>query len=359
LDKLAFVLPSLEHGGAQKVFVELVSYLCEQGRDVTLVVLDKQGELIGQIPETAKVHFVNEGVTSHRNIIFWLRAGLKFRRWVCKNDVCSVYSTITGMNLLVLALFLFDRKQNVIVREASSLENVNSFWVKLGIRLLYPRADYIICTSSYLVSQLRDLCGSMRMKVIPNPINIARILKLSAFNSDKAPSVDSIRTIVGVGRLVKAKGFDILIEAFSLLSPNDNWRLLIVGDGPERHELQSQIESLSLCGRVQLLGYQQNPYPIMLNADIYVLSSRWEGYVNTVIEAMTLSKRIVATDCNSEPGNYLRDELDQVLVPVDDAQALATAIEAAILLEVPDYSALLSRHGMAVTSEQYLECVSA
>ena len=359
MDKIAFLLPSLAHGGAQKVFLEMAAFLCNQGLSVTLVVLDKEGELLEQIPDGTIIHFINKQRVARRSVLSWLFTGMKLRRWAIENDVSAIYSTVTGMNLLTLLMFYFSRQHQLIIREASSLENVTSLFTRFAIKWLYPRADYIICTSSYLATQLKTLCSPKRMGVIPNPIDMERIKQLSIRKASGEAAKYANYTIVSVGRLVRAKGYDILIEAFSKLNSRDDSCLLIVGEGPEKEALLEQIDDLSLRGHVHLLGYQKNPYAFIAEADLFVLSSRWEGYVNTVVEAMVLEKKIVATDCKSEPGNYLRDELNQSLVPVDDALALARAIEEAFGLEVPDYSTLLSRHRMAVASQQYLECVNA
>lgn len=357
-DKVVFALPSLAHGGAQKVFLELVSYLSAQGNNVYLLSLDREGELLEQLPHGIQlVHFSaadNKGNVIFRRIKQWL----KFRQWIKRNKVGVVYSTITGMNLFVLSCFFFSRNITIVIREASSLENIRRKFIYFIMYLIYRRANTIICTSEYVKEQFLKLTFcSEKLVVIPNPIDQERIIRLSNMNAKDLLSEFDGYTIVAVGRLIEAKGFDILIEAYKELILRLNCRLIIIGEGPERHNLERQIQALGEAADARLLGYRDNPYAFMALADLYVLSSRWEGYVNTVVEAMVLGIPIVATDCNSEPGKILRDELGQDLVANEDSSSLANAMEATLLSEEkPDYKKVLARHNMEFAGKQYMEC---
>lgn len=357
-DKIIFALPSLAHGGAQKVFIELVSYLSLQGLDVYLLCLDKEGDLIDRIPEHVNAIYLSSTPIDRPAFFKRISQWFKFRKWVENNNVTAVYSTITGMNLFVLSCFFFNKKLSIVIREASSLENIHSKIKLILMRLLYRRANKIICTSKYVKSQLLSIVKEEKnLLMIPNPIDLNRILQLSKVKLEDMPSNFEGHTLISVGRLIPAKGFDILINAFGQLNNRSTCRLFIIGEGPERPKLEALIKSLALEGQVLLLGYCVNPYPIMSLADVYILSSRWEGYVNTVIEAMALNMTIVATDCNSEPGAILRDELGGALVAIEDSSALARAIEHALLSENKiDYKNVLSRHELSLAGEKYREC---
>jgi len=352
---LTFALPSLAHGGAQKVFLELAGYYAKSGFKVNLLVLDLTGELSTRVPEGINV--VDLSVGSGR-IIGRLVQFFRVRRWVRGNGIQSVFSTITGMNIFVLVCFLFNRDIRLVIREANSLENIRSRWLLLLMRLFYWRADKVICTSEYCLKQLgrAQICSKEQLEFISNPFDVEKIRKLSSESVADIPSVDTgHKLIVCVGRLVWQKGVDVLLEAVGLLPANLHYHLLVIGDGPERSVLENKAIDLGLFDKVTFLGYRANPYPYMASADLFVLSSRWEGYVNTVIEAMVLKSPIVATDCKSGPTDLLRDRLEEALVPIDEPAALADAIEKTLQFSsVPNYSSIVQAHSFDITGQSYL-----
>lgn len=355
--RIGFVLPSLAHGGAQKVFVELYSFLQSQDRNVCLACLDQQGELLHRMKSKADVEYFYSRDTAAG---IWVRAGQLFqlKRWVRKNDVQILYSTLTGMNLFVLMSFLFDRSIKIVVREAASLENVSHPIKLFAMRLLYRRADKIICTSEYVKQQLlkRRVSEKNRMVFIPNPVDMQRVLRMSKVMTGSLElSMPRRKHVISVGRLIIAKGMDVLIAAISRHSLRNRVRLTIIGDGPEREHLMRMVEDLQLQDTVHFLGYQENPYPYMREADLYVMASRWEGYVNTLVEAMVLKLQIVATDCHSGPGELLKSHLDMKLVEPGNSELLGEAIEKALdEMTVPDYKPLLQLHSMDKVAQSYL-----
>ena len=133
--------------------------------------------------------------------------------------------------------------------------------------------------------------------------------------------------VVGVGRLVLQKGFDVLIAAAdSCHRRGHRLRLVIIGEGSESRALESQIAGCSQPESISLLGYQSNPYKLMARATVFVLSSRFEGFPNALVEAMACGLPVVATNCPSGPGEIITHEHDGLLVPVDDVGALADGI---------------------------------
>jgi glycosyltransferase involved in cell wall biosynthesis len=135
------------------------------------------------------------------------------------------------------------------------------------------------------------------------------------------------RVVLGAGRCTAQKGFDVLIRAFrTVLGRVPDCRLVIVGDGPDRGKLEGLARDLGLAERVDLPGYVKNPYSYMKNADLYVLSSRYEGLAMTLIEALALGTPVVSTDCPSGPAEVLDGGRYGTLVPVGDVDAMAKAI---------------------------------
>jgi len=133
--------------------------------------------------------------------------------------------------------------------------------------------------------------------------------------------------LIAVGRLSREKGFDILIEAFaSIATQFPSWRLLILGEGPLRALLTETIRSYGVEERVSLPGQVKDPYPYLQNADVFVLSSRYEGFPNALCEAMSCGLPAVVTDCSPGVSEIARDQIDSLIIPPENVQALTAAL---------------------------------
>jgi glycosyltransferase involved in cell wall biosynthesis len=161
-----------------------------------------------------------------------------------------------------------------------------------------------------------------------------------------------------MGRLVPQKGFDRLLEAFaSIARERPGWSLTIHGEGPQRLPLTERTESLGLAGQVRFPGVTDDPAAALADADLFVLSSRWEGFPTVLGEAMALGRPVVAFDCPSGPADLIRDGLDGVLVPRDDIAALASAM--ASLIDDPTRRAALAARAPEVLERFGLTAILA
>jgi glycosyltransferase involved in cell wall biosynthesis len=131
------------------------------------------------------------------------------------------------------------------------------------------------------------------------------------------------KLIVAVGRLVEQKGYPVLLRAFAQVRKTANARLWILGEGPLRVALKKQARELQLSEAVRFLGFRSNPYAYMARADVFVLSSHWEGFGNVIVEAMASGTAVVAADCPYGPREVVEDGISGRLVPPGDAEALA------------------------------------
>lgn len=218
--------------------------------------------------------------------------------------------------------------------------------LKWAVRLSYPLATQVLVASEGVRQDLMCSFGvpASRIKLAPNPVDIKRIRRL-AQEPGSIPFVDGVNSslVVAVGRLVKVKGFDVLIQAFASLPHGVDARLLIVGEGEERAALESLVEQLGLNDRIALVGFQDNPWRLMARATVFVLSSWTEAAPNVILEAMALGCPVIATDCSEGIRAYLKGGEAGLLVPPGDPDALAEAL--ARLLVAPDYRLNLSEQG--------------
>jgi glycosyltransferase involved in cell wall biosynthesis len=212
------------------------------------------------------------------------------------------------------------------------------------IRRVYVHADALIGNSRGVVDSLRRLLGAAAPPLhrIPNPRDLGLIERLAAADAAHPWCLEtSLPVVMSIGRLVAAKDFETLIRAFALLRERLPARLLILGEGPKRQSLTRLIKRLGLSGVVDLAGFSDNPMASLVRARLFVLSSRFEGSPNALIEALACGTPCVATDCPSGPREILGEGALGPLVPVGNRLALAKAMEQ-VLRDPPARADLLA-----------------
>ncbi len=199
-------------------------------------------------------------------------------------------------------------------------------WV-LAIRLLYPRAAAIVALSEGVRDDLAVLVprAAKRLTVIHNAGVDETIDELAGQLLIGAPKRDG-PIIMACGRLTAQKGFDVLLNAFALARQRYHSQLWLIGEGPLRESLEQLAVDLGIRDSIWFGGFHENPYRLMRAADVFVLSSRWEGFGNVIVEAMAVGTPVVATDCPHGPGEIIRHGTNGLLVPPEDPEALAAAI---------------------------------
>lgn len=197
-------------------------------------------------------------------------------------------------------------------------------------RLLFPAAAHVVAVSRGVAENVSAVVGvpDRRITVIYNPAVAPEIVQRAAkvpdhpWFRDNGPPV-----VLGVGRLVPQKDFSTLIKAFYHVRDERPCRLIILGEGPKRQELESQVSALGLNDVVSIPGWVDNPYAFMTYAKLLVLSSRHEGFPGALIEALACGCPVVSTDCPAGPSEILEDP--SVLAPVADSEALAQVMRKA------------------------------
>jgi glycosyltransferase involved in cell wall biosynthesis len=211
----------------------------------------------------------------------------------------------------------------------TQVSKISAALLKLLIRKLYRCAESIIAVSAGVASDTAQILGadSKTVHVIHNPVVSNDLISLS-FERSTHPWLlnKSSQVILSVGRLTKAKDYATLIKSFNIIRTERDARLIILGEGELRSELQALIAECGLSDFVSMPGYVDNPYSYMRQSDLFVLSSQWEGFGNVLVEAMMCNVPIVSTNCASGPAEILEDGKWGTLVPVGDSQLLAHAV---------------------------------
>lgn len=324
--KIIFLLPSLAGGGAEKVTLNYIKYLNKDIFEVILLTINKGGNYENLLPNNITV--IDFKIKRARYSIF------KIIFYVNKYKPDILYSTLQHTNLLILIFkFIFINKPKILIREPNtpSLYLKQLPFIKRNIFLfmhktLYSLSNKIIVQCEEMKKDIINTYKINENKVITiyNPIDIKAILAESIkFN----PYDNNFINIVSIGRLTYQKGFDILIKAFKNVNIEyPESRLTILGEGEDKVKLISLAKQLNIEKNIIFVGFQQNPYPYIRYSDVFVLSSRWEGFPNVLIEALTCNARIVSTNCKSGPKEIINNDNYGILINVDDIIGLSDAI---------------------------------
>lgn len=224
-----------------------------------------------------------------------------------------------------------------------------------AMRWLYRRADGFVAVSVGVAQDLRGLgLSDGGIHVIRNPVDVERLRQLAAVGLPP-PLQAKAPYIVSLGRLTEAKDFPTLLRAYAISALRGSHYLIIVGEGEQRTNIESLVRDLELVDRVQLMGAMDNPHGVVAGAAMHVLSSRWEGYPNVLLEALALGVPAVSTDCPHGPREILDGGRYGRLVPVGDAAALASAMDAELERPSSAGEAMLAAHSPQAIASRYLD----
>lgn len=249
----------------------------------------------------------------------------RLRHALAREEPDAVISFIAETNVLVL-LASVGLPFPVIVSERvdPGYHRIPTPWSVLR-SLLYPRAAAVVVQGARILESLPPAVRR-RARVIPNPVAPPD----AGANPDASRGADAPgrrKRIVGLGRLARQKGFDLLVRAFAKVAPRfPDWELVIWGEGTERSALEALARSFDLAERVALPGLTRDPFREYAAAELFVLPSRYEGFPNALAEAMACGRPVIAADCRSGPAEIVRHGIDGLLVPPDDVKALADAL---------------------------------
>lgn len=291
--KVAFVLQSLTAGGAERVLITLMNGLDRERFTPEFIVMNNTGPLGSWIAKDIPIHSL-ETTRISRGI-----GKLAGKLNEIEPDI--IVSTMAAMNYgVLLAKPLLKKKAKIVIREAvtpSSIAEAQRFpWlVKSAYKNLYPQADMILSPARCIINEFRSYLGMNISQhiLLHNPVDVQKIKSTEYLFPEATEARKRTRHFVCAGRLHKQKGFDRLIESLASRK-GQNWTLDILGEGKEREALESLIKKHGLQDQVTLKGLVKEPWPLIAQADAFLLPSRWEGLPNVTLESLCAGTPVIA-----------------------------------------------------------------
>lgn len=329
---IAMFLPSLRVGGAERVAVVLANALARQGFRVDMVLLQAEGYLLEILHEDVRVF----GLDSKR-----IRNGslplLRYLRTECPHVMFAHMYPLTS--LAVFANRIAGQRTKIAVVEHTNRERANELsgrgmnrlqrWLILNS---YKKADHRIAVSADAARGLEAFAGlkPLSVEAIPNAVELMDFTTQESAEAEAIwPLGRAAPRIISVGNLNAVKNYGYLLDALARASEQRDLQLLLIGGGSERDFLEKRAADLGIGDRVAFGGHQNNPAAFLKSADIFALSSLFEGLPTVLIEALASGLKIISTDCRSGPQEILCPQGEPPygsLVPLDDVSSFSTAI---------------------------------
>ena len=359
--KISLLLPDLRAGGAERVNLDLAYEFARAGNQVEFVLMQSKGEFL----QEALNSFSVIDLASQRARMLPRALG----QYLCQSRPDAIIAAMWPLTVIApFAVRLSGCPCKVLVSEHNTLSiqynksgKVHRAVMRASMMLGYLLADHRIGVSEGVVRDIATLSGLPigAFEVINNPVSTRSEPSTAVLrDAERIWSVSCGARILTVGSMKAQKNHALLLRAFAGVGHPDA-RLMFVGDGAGREALEVFAHELGLAGRVLFAGFRSDPTPFYETADLFVLSSDYEGFGNVIVEAMACGTPVVSTDCPSGPSEILEGGRYGTLVPPRDPLALTKAIEAALVHSF-DTDALRSRaveFRPEIAAQKYLKLI--
>ena len=327
---ITLFVSSLAGGGAHKMMLHIAKGLTELGHNVDLVLIKKEGPFVDDIPSTVSVVDLGStrAITSIPKLVDYLN----------KNDPNVLLATPVIPTIPAIWATMLSRVDTqvvprvpVVLSESNIYNNPDDISERILpylIKLFYNYCENIVAISQGVADDLVSNFNINRgnIKVIHNPAIDETAVEKCKEEVEHEFFDTNVPVLIGVGRLSEQKDFPTLIRAFEHLLGKADARLIILGEGGEREHLEEMIHERNLSSKVDLPGFVDNPFSYMSQADVFVLSSAWEGFGNVIPESLLCGTPVVSTDCKSGPREILNNGEYGTLVEVKNESQLCEAI---------------------------------
>ena len=348
--RIFFLIPVLKGGGTERNIINLINNIDGNLYDVTIVAGSIGGSLESELGK--EVRMINMKRSTILGLLFGLKKVLKQE----KPDI--LVSALPHINTISMMAKLSSLKTKIILTEHTTVSSLSTTARTLLKRLAakyilphlmktyYPAANKIICVSQGVKEDLSSIVGNLpQMQVIYNPVFDPSILEAAKepLGEDQYIFEGAYPVIIAVGRLVKAKDYPNLLNAFKKVLLVKKARLLILGEGSEEKYLKNLATQLKMYNDVIFAGFKKNPYKYMAHSSVFVLSSTREGFGNVIVEAMACNVPVIATNCKSGPSEIIQNGVDGILV--DPRNSVTLSDEILKLLDNQDMAKQLAING--------------
>jgi glycosyltransferase involved in cell wall biosynthesis len=360
--KITIIITDFGIGGAEKNILKLSDDWIGKGFDITLLLLNKRGELISKISEKVKVKVLDKGKI--RNALF------EIYKYIKKEEEHIVWVNLWPLTSIgVMAWLMAGKKGSIFITEHNNLMKsyagkniIKKMILYILIKLTHKRATGISVVSNGLRNELQKIDNSLKEKiiVINNPVVSNKIEYTEKQISELKKELwggDNYINILTVGELKLQKNHEMLIEAIKNINDELRVKVRIVGPGSLMDFLNRKIMNYKLENVIKLEGYQYNTSKWYASSDIFILTSNWEGFGNVLVEAMEYGLSIISTDCPSGPREILNEGQYGILIECNDVVGLQNAIKKALNQKNINKPNIIKRskiYEVRKISEQYL-----
>jgi GalNAc-alpha-(1->4)-GalNAc-alpha-(1->3)-diNAcBac-PP-undecaprenol alpha-1,4-N-acetyl-D-galactosaminyltransferase len=316
LKKIAFLIPSLSPGGAERVAVTLANKFLTKF-DVFLIVFYKT-DRVYNVEEKVNLIFLNEEYAPTTSLFEAIKSNIIYIKKIIKigknNQIDALIGFTTTANILTIISSIFLKTPNLISERNNPEVYVNNTFWKFFRYLTYPFTNGLIVQTDFNKNFYQKIVKKNKIKVIPNPID------KSIFSARK-DYCERENIILTVGRLDANKNQRLLFEAFANLNVG-NWKLVIAGDGILREEYKKLTSYLGITDKVDFVGNVANVSDYYNKAKIFVFTSQSEGFPNALLEAMSFGLPCISTDCPSGPSEIIKNNENGFLIDVNNKSQL-------------------------------------
>jgi glycosyltransferase involved in cell wall biosynthesis len=330
--RVLVILPWLNGGGAERVMLHLLNNLDRARYEPFVAVGAVVGAFVHDV--AGDVPLIDLAAARSRHAVGPIVRLVRNLKPAVVLATCMNFAAAAARPFFPRGTRLILREGNSIsafLDEVATTSRLLAECYRHSYRHLYRMADVVVCQSEFMLEDMTRNLGVPRHKVVRiyNPVDVDKVAELA--NAEASPFRGEGPHVLAAGGLYRRKGFDLLLRAFARVRvAHPSATLTIIGEGEQRAALETLRDHLQLRDAVELVGFRANPFAFMKNADLFVSSSRYEGFANVIAEALACGTPVVATDCPSSNREVISDGVNGFLAPTEDAEGLAATMEIAL-----------------------------